>query len=104
MDDIGRKIDLLPLGKSELFFELGGPAYRLMQRIGVIKGAGPSVLRRSIIFIAITWLPLFILTAIEGHTFGPTPRLAFLLDFATYARFFVAVPLIFAAEKVVRPG
>ena|SRR5689334_5270758 len=101
MNHIRPKLDLLPPG--ELFFELGGPAYRLMQRVGVIKGAGPSVLRRSIIFIAITWLPLFVLTAMEGHTFGPTPRLAFLLDFATYARFFLAVPLVFAAEKVVGP-
>jgi hypothetical protein len=40
----------------------------------------------------------------EGHTFGPTRRLAFLLDFATYARFFVAVPLIFAAATACPMG
>ena len=32
--------------ESELEFELGGPAYRLMQRIGLIEGAGPSLGRR----------------------------------------------------------
>jgi hypothetical protein len=52
--------DLLPSRESELYFELGGPAYRLMQRLGVIKGAGPSVARRSVAFIAITWLPLLV--------------------------------------------
>jgi hypothetical protein len=35
----------------EPIFELGGPAYRLMQRIGIIKGAGPSIRRRIIAFI-----------------------------------------------------
>jgi hypothetical protein len=96
-------IDLLPSGEADLVFELGGPAYRLMQRIGVIKGAGSSVARRSLLFIAVTWLPLLVFTTVEGHALGPTPRSAFLLDFATYARFFVGVPLIFLAEKVVGP-
>jgi hypothetical protein len=89
--------------EPELEFELGGPAYRLMQRVGIIKGPGPSVGRRSIAFLIITWLPLLLFTALEGHAFGPTRRSAFLLDFATYARFFLAVPLIFAAEIVVGP-
>lgn len=103
MNDSRPTIDLLSPGESELFFELGGPVYRLMQRVGVIKGAGPSVVRRSVVFIAITWLPLLVFAALEGHAFGPTPRSAFLLDFPTYARCFLAVPLIFAAEKVVGP-
>jgi len=34
---------------------------------------------------------------------GPTPRTSFLLDFATYVRFLITVPLIFAAEVVVGP-
>ena len=42
--------------ESELKFELGGPAYRLMQRIGPIQGTGPSLGRRAIGFLLITWL------------------------------------------------
>jgi hypothetical protein len=87
----------------EPLFELGGPAYRLMQRIGVIKGAGPSIARRSVAFIAITWLPMLLFATLEGYAIGPTPRSSLLLDFATYARLFIAVPLIFAAESVVGP-
>jgi hypothetical protein len=93
-------------GASEDFeplFELGGPAFRLMQRVGIIKGNGPSIGRRSIAFIAITWLPLLVFASLEGHAIGPTPRTSFLLDFASYARFMVAVPLIFAAEVFVGP-
>ncbi len=87
----------------EPVFELGGPAYRLMQRIGIIKGAGPCVGRRTVAFIAITWLPMLVFATLEGYAIGPTPRASLLLDFATYARFFIAVPLIFAAESLVGP-
>jgi hypothetical protein len=89
--------------ESKLEFELGGPAYRLMQRIGLIKGAGPSVVRRTIGFLLITWVPLLLFSLIEGRALGPTPRESLLLDFATYARFFLAVPLIFMAEVIVGP-
>lgn len=87
----------------EPIFELGGPAFRLMQRLGIIKGNGPSIGRRSIAFIIVAWVPLLLFATLEGHAIGPTPRSSFLLDFATHARFFVAVPLIFAAEIVVGP-
>ena len=89
--------------EAELEFELGGPAYRLMQRVGLIKGAGPSIGRRSVGFLLITWVPLLIFSLIQGRALGPTPRESFLLDFATYARFFLAVPLLFVAEVVVGP-
>jgi hypothetical protein len=95
--------DLVAEQEVEPFFELGGPAYRLMQRVGIIRGRGPSIERRIVAFLAVTWLPLLIFTTIEGHAIGPTPRASFLLDFATYARFFVALPLIFAAEVLVGP-
>lgn len=89
--------------ESELKFELGGPAYRLMQRIGLIQGAGPSIGRRAIGFLLITWVPLLLFSLIEGRALGPTPRESLLLDLATYARFFLAVPLIFLAEVVAGP-
>jgi hypothetical protein len=91
------------LDLSALSFFDGGPTYRLMQRIGVVKGAGPSVARRSIITIIITWVPLLLLSALNGEAVGPTPRTSFLLDFDAYARFFLAIPLIIAAEAVVGP-
>src|SRR5687768_7262432 len=47
--------------EADLAFEMGGPAYRLMQRVGVIKGVGPSILRRCILFVIIGWVPLLVL-------------------------------------------
>jgi len=74
-----------------------------MQRIGLIQGAGPSLGRRMVAFLLITWVPLLIFALLEGRALGPTPQESLLLDFATYARFFLAIPLLFMAEVVVGP-
>lgn len=89
--------------ERELYFERGGPAYRFMQRIGIIRGDDPSINRRILGFLAITWVPLLLFSLLDGYALGPTPRQSFLLDFATYVRFFLAVPLLFVAEVVVGP-
>ncbi len=89
--------------ESQLYFERGGPFYRLLQRIGLIRGEGPDVLRRILAFLALTWLPLLVLSVLEGRALGPTPRESFLLDYATYARFFVNMPLLVVAEIVIGP-
>jgi hypothetical protein len=89
--------------ESELQFELGGPAYRLMQRIGLIKGEDPSIGRRVVGFLLITWVPLLVFSMIENRAIGPSPQQAFLFDFAGHARFLLAVPLLFVAEVVVGP-
>jgi hypothetical protein len=89
--------------ESELQFEIGGPVYRLMQRIGLIKRDDPCIGRRIVCFLLITWIPLLLLSLFEGRALGPTPRESFLLDFAAYARFFLAIPLLFLAEVVVGP-
>jgi hypothetical protein len=94
----------LPVMASEahLYFERGGPAYRLMHRIGVIKEE-PSIARRIIIFLCITWFPMLVLSFLEGVALGPTPEQSFLLDFAAYARFFIAFPLLIIAEVIIGP-
>lgn len=96
-------MDTALANESQLFFERGGPFYRLMQRCGLIRGEGPDVARRIVAFLALTWLPLFILSALEERALGPTPRESLLLDFATYARFFVCVPLLIGAEAIIGP-
>ncbi|MBI4522297.1 MAG: hypothetical protein HY695_00620 [Deltaproteobacteria bacterium] len=88
---------------SELYFERGGPAYRLMQRIGVIRGEGPSIERRIVCSILLTWVPLFVFAILDGRALGTTPRESMLLDFSTYARFFLAVPILVLADIIVGP-
>ena len=87
--------------ERELYLAPGGPMFRLMQRIGLARMEGHSVARRTIALILITWVPMCLLAFLQGRAFGPTPRESFLLDFATYARFFVAIPMLFIAETLV---
>ena len=89
--------------EADFYFERGGPAYRLMQRIGVIKGDEPSMRRLIVFSIAVTWMPLLVFAFLDGRALGPTPRESMLLDFVTYARFFISVPLLIAADIVVGP-
>jgi hypothetical protein len=89
--------------ESELYIEQGGPAYRLMQRIGLIHGEDPSIRRRIAAFLAVTWLPLLIFSLAEGVAWGPNPKESLLLDFAAFARFFIGVPLLFVAEVTIGP-
>jgi len=91
------------VNEGELYIERGGPAYRLMQRIGLIRGDDPSVARRIVAFLGVTWIPLLVLAFWEGVALGPTPRQSFLLDFAAFARFFIGVPLLFVAEVTIGP-
>jgi hypothetical protein len=100
-DPLPKSMTDLSAKEPELFLERGGPFYRLQQRIGLIRGDDPSTGRRVLFLIALTWVPLFILSLLQGRALEPSPRESFLLDFATYARFLVVLPLLIAAEKTV---
>ena len=92
---------LVVTNESDLDF-VGGPFHRLQERVGLIRD-GLSIPRRIAWAIAMTWLPLLILSLLQGRARGPTPRESFLLDFATYGRFLLSMPLLIAAEAVVGP-
>jgi hypothetical protein len=98
-----KAMGLTLLNESDLYFERGGPVHRFMQRVGVTKGEDPSINRRILWFIAITWVPLLVFAIVDGRALGPTPRESMLLDFATYARFFLTVPLLVIAENLIGP-
>lgn len=89
--------------EAELYFERGGPIHRLVQRLFLNWGVQLSVGHRIVGFLAITWVPLLILAWIEGRAIGSDPKASFLMDFGTYARFFLAVPILIIAESVVGP-
>jgi hypothetical protein len=79
---------------------LGGPLYQIFRRAH-LEGPALELLRRRVLFlIAITWLPLLILSAIKGHLLGGQ-GLPFLRDIETHVRFLVALPVLVIAELVV---
>ncbi|MCO6456159.1 MAG: hypothetical protein J5I93_12740 [Pirellulaceae bacterium] len=89
--------------KDELYFERGGPAHRLAYQLCQQLGIGHSVYARIIGFLAITWCPLLLFAMIEGRALGSEPEGSLLLDFGTYARFFLGIPLLIIAEPLVGP-
>jgi hypothetical protein len=56
--------------------------------------------RRVLFFALITWLPLAVLSLIEGNPSGV--KLTFLNDVEAQLRFLVAVPVLIAAELIVQ--
>jgi hypothetical protein len=80
---------------------LGGPLFQLLRRVHLSDDALMLVRRRILVVILLTWLPLLVLSGLERHVSGGTVTVPFLFDLETHIRFFVAVPLLIAAEVMV---
>ncbi|HXY76705.1 MAG TPA: hypothetical protein VEH54_07330 [Steroidobacteraceae bacterium] len=80
---------------------LGGPTYQLLRRTHLADDALALLVRRVVVISLIAWLPLFLLSALEGHLLGKSVVLPFLPDVETHIRFLVVVPLLLLSELVV---
>jgi hypothetical protein len=80
---------------------LGGPLYQLFRRSHLSGDALELVRQRIIIISLFAWLPLLLLSALEGHALGESAAVPFLLDVEVHIRFLVVVPLFIVAELVV---
>src|SRR5262245_29061628 len=92
-----------PPSSSRAHFSLvaGGPMYRLQQRLGLITPDSSYLTRRAVLSMLLTWFLLFTLSAAQGLAIGHEVRIPFLYDFAAYARFLVAIPLLILAEGLI---
>jgi hypothetical protein len=80
---------------------LGGPLFQLFRR-AFLSGDHLELLYRRIIAIPlIAWLPMLILSALQGRAWGSSVRVPFLLDIDVNARFLLTLPLFILAEAVV---
>ena len=91
------------IANEDELYVTGGGMFRLMQRIGAVPKLGLSVRRRMIGLILITWAPMCLFSLVQGVALGPTPENSFLLDFATYFRFFIGIPVLIYAERLIGP-
>jgi hypothetical protein len=80
---------------------LGGPLYQLFRRAHISGDALQLVQRRAIVIAVVAWLPLLVLSALEGHALGASVAIPFLMDLEVHVRFLVALPLLVVAELVV---
>jgi hypothetical protein len=81
----------------------GGPLNRLLIRTGLIKPDSPQIIRKVVFAFFITWVPLLILSVIQGLAYGSQVRVPFLYDIAAHVRFLLALPLLIIAEGVIDP-
>jgi hypothetical protein len=80
---------------------LGGPLFQLLRRSHLSGDALELARRRLIIIPLLAWLPLLVLSALEGQALGGNVAVPFLLDVEAHVRFLVALPLLIVAELVV---
>jgi hypothetical protein len=72
-------------------------------RSHLVETESHHAFRRAILFALITWLPLLILSALQGVALGSTVKIPFLFDFAASIRFLIAGPLLIIAEILIDP-
>jgi hypothetical protein len=80
---------------------LGGPLFQLWRRSRLV-GDGLELLHRRIMaFALLAWVPLLLLSVVEGHAWGGSGALPFLYDVELHARLLCALPLLILAERIV---
>ena len=80
---------------------LGGPLFQLLRRARLSDDALLLARQRIIVISLFVWLPLLVLSALEGQALGTKVTVPFLLDVEVHVRFLLALPLLIAAELVV---
>ncbi len=77
----------------------GGLVHWLQLRLNLASDERQRVVRRALFFVLITWLPLLILSFLEGLAYGTHVKIPFLRDFAVNVRFLIAVPILILGES-----
>jgi len=91
----------VPHDPTEFSLVQGGPLFQLLRR-SHLSGDDLELLRLRIIVISMfAWLPLLVLSLLEGKALGGGVAVPFLLDVEAHARFLVALPLLIGAELIV---
>jgi hypothetical protein len=79
---------------------LGGPLYQIFRRTH-LTGPVLELLRRRIVFFCLLcWVPLAVLSAVEGHLLSGA-KFSFLHDIETHVRFLISMPVLLLAEIIV---
>jgi hypothetical protein len=79
---------------------VGGPLFQMCRRAHLSGPALELIQRRMLVITLFAWLPLAVLSAMEGHLFG-TQSLSFVNDIESHVRLLVALPALIYGELVV---
>jgi hypothetical protein len=87
------------LGASPAFsFNRHGPFYRLERRLGLPLESDLAVARGAVLFVALAWIPVVLLAALQGHALNEHHERAILYDFSAYA-FAIAIVAFVLMEQ-----
>jgi hypothetical protein len=75
-----------------------GIIYKIVSRLGLGGTSNKHITKRILYLIAITWLPLLALSALQGLAFGDKVEIPFWKDFAIHSKFLIILPLLLLAE------
>src|SRR5690242_16246841 len=67
-----------------------GPIYDLLLRFRLVRESLRNISHRIVAVIAVTWLPLLLLSLKDGVAFGHRVRVPFVYDVSMYGRFLLA--------------
>jgi hypothetical protein len=92
-----------PNSNDYSFAASGGLFHRLLTRTGLAKSGTNGFQMRAGCFILITYIPLLILTLVQGVAYGPNLKVPFFFDVSEATRFLVVGPLLIMSEAFVEP-
>jgi len=78
-----------------------GRLHSVLRWLGFVDPSIRGYAKRSLALIAVTWLPLLLLSAFQGLAWGHRADMNFLEDFAMHLRFLVVMPMLIFAEYTV---
>lgn len=99
-DSISATKENIPQPTEDFSLVLGGPLYQILRR-SRLSDTGLNLLKRRLIAIPLlAWLPLLILSIVEGKFLG-SEELSFIHDIELHIRFLLAMPMLIGAELIV---
>ncbi|GAK48998.1 hypothetical protein U14_00215 [Candidatus Moduliflexus flocculans] len=87
--------------QQDFSFVLGGPLYQFFRRTGLVDDDLMLLSRRMIILSLFCWLPLLVLSMLDGQIWGGNVTVPFLGDVEVHTKFLLTLPLLIAAELIV---
>ena len=93
--------DESPGSEPDFSIVLGGPLFQLLRRSRLAGNALELAHRRVLVLTALAWLPLLILSVVEGRFMPGSIGRPFAYDIGLHIRLLVALPLLVMAELVV---
>lgn len=82
----------------------GGLSSRLAERMSLGSSAAPRHFRKIALVVLITWVPLLLLTLVDGHAVGSQVKFPFLRDPVVHARLLFTLPLLELGRVFVAIG